>query len=488
MKIIKKMQENFLELSKRIPNTQELIKAAQDLQDKRNKDPNFIPSETFHHVSFTALGLKKFGKPLSPSKDVFDFKRKDDKDKKIIDPLIPIIKPDVDPENIVIAPDDPFSLGMKARATDLGDLGNNAPDKWVQPFRTGSIDGVIKVASDEAIDANETALALITELTENGISCLEIQKGSAIFNEEGKGIEHFGFRDGVSQPRFRGIDDFSDNRVFEVDEHNPKSFVLHDLKGNRSWANDGSFMVFRRLRQDVPAFWDFMESKRQELGLTTEALAAKFFGRWKSGAPLALFPDNDPQHPEKSDNNDFTYFDEVLGRQDPEVAKIEPGLRTPRFAHIRKVYPRKDGGALKKNTNEPDPETNDATNDTHRILRRGNPYGPLREGHSNKNLQGIPKDTIDGGLLFICFQRDLNQQFEFIQTKWTNNNQFPRGDPIPSDGHGVDAIMGKVPSARFDNLLQEDGTFKRIDGFNEWVTTTGEEYFFSPSLYALQNW
>src|SRR6478609_11771048 len=42
----------FRGLSKRIPNTLELIKAAQDLKDKRDKDPNFIPSETFLHVSF----------------------------------------------------------------------------------------------------------------------------------------------------------------------------------------------------------------------------------------------------------------------------------------------------------------------------------------------------------------------------------------------------------------------------------------------------
>jgi len=139
----------------------------------------------------------------------------------------------------------------------------------------------------------------------------------------------------------------------------------------------------------------------------------------------------------------------------------------------------------------PDPEKNDKANDTHRILRRGNPYGPLREGHSNKVMQGKPKDTIDRGLLFICFQRDLDQQFEFIQTNWANENKFPRGDPIAPDGHGVDAIIGKVSGERFGNLLQPDGTFKRIPstgGFNEWVTTTGGEYFFSPSLHALQNW
>ena len=34
-----------------------------------------------------------------------------------------------------------------------------------------------------------------------------LEKGSAITNEEGKQIEHFGFRDGVSHPLIKGIDD-----------------------------------------------------------------------------------------------------------------------------------------------------------------------------------------------------------------------------------------------------------------------------------------
>ena len=31
--------------------------------------------------------------------------------------------------------------------------------------------------------------------------------GSAIENEEGKQIEHFGFRDGISHPLVKGVDD-----------------------------------------------------------------------------------------------------------------------------------------------------------------------------------------------------------------------------------------------------------------------------------------
>jgi len=441
---------------------------------------------------------------LPPSKGVFGFEK--DEHGNLIDPVKPIIKKEdkdgkpIDPKHIVLDPDDPFVLGMQKRSDVLRDLGKNAVENWVEPFKSNNekgipIHGVIKIASDETEDVEKTTIEIINKATENGIIVLGLQKGTQIVNEEGKGIEHFGFRDGVSQPRFKFIDDFSDNRVFEVDEQPPKSFILFDLDGDLKWANDGSFMVFRRLRQDVKAFWKFMEDNANGLGLTTEALAAKFVGRWKSGAPLALFPTNDPQSPESSENNDFTYFDEVNENVSKDKQKIEPGLRAPRFAHIRKVYPRSDGFATDDNTltGNPLPETNDPVNDTHRILRRGSPYGPTREGHKNEEKE----KPIDRGLLFICFQRDLDQQFEFIQQNWANNPQFPRGNPIPPDGHGVDAIIGKVPGERFVNLLEkidDDGknpVFKRIkptEGFEEWVTTTGGEYFFSPSLPALQNW
>ena len=95
-----------------------------------------------------------------------------------------------------------------------------------------------------------------------GYNCLGLQIGDAILNKQGKQIEHFGFRDGVSQPLFEGIDDEEiDKRKIEEDIHDPKKFVLFGLKGNRAWANDGSFMVIRRLSQDFAGFWEFMNTK-----------------------------------------------------------------------------------------------------------------------------------------------------------------------------------------------------------------------------------
>jgi deferrochelatase/peroxidase EfeB len=60
-----------------------------------------------------------------------------------------------------------------------------------------------------------------------------------------------------------------------------------------TWALNGSFLVYRRLRQDVPAFNRFLSQKAAELakrpgfqGITGDALGALIVGRCKSGAPV----------------------------------------------------------------------------------------------------------------------------------------------------------------------------------------------------------
>ena len=96
--------------------------------------------------------------------------------------------------------------------------------------------------------------------------------------------------------------------------------------------------MYRRLRQDVSGFWNFVRKISKTVNLSPEQLASKFVGRWDSGAPLAKYPHNDPNSPESSDDNDFEYMEDNSGHPDDPR-----GLKTPRFSHIRKVYPRDDG-------------------------------------------------------------------------------------------------------------------------------------------------
>ena len=138
---------------------------------------------------------------------------------------------------------------------------------------------------------------------------MDFQIGDAILNKQGKQIEHFGFRDGVSQPLFEFIDkEEIDKRKIEKDIHDPKKLVFFGLGGNREWANDGSFMVIRRLSQDFAGFWEFMRETGPTFGLSMTGIAARFVGRWPTGAPLAKFQDGDPLLPEEFDDNDFKYL------------------------------------------------------------------------------------------------------------------------------------------------------------------------------------
>jgi Dyp-type peroxidase family len=491
----KEIRKWFCKFADRIPNTPQLIKASENLKEKMeiNRketkengryeppniwDPNYSPRETWVHVSFTYRFLKRLG--LSSPHPI---------DSSSTDQVIDKI--------------DPFEVGMKARKDRLGDIRSDDPSNiksnWIEPFKNGNIDGVFIIASDKQGDADIYSINLIDEITSIGIKCIGLEKGSAITNEEGKQIEHFGFVDGISQPLINKIDnDKIKERLINKEKFNANSFVLSNLKGDLEWANDGSFMVFRKLKQNVDAFWEFMNKKSKELNTSPESLAAKFIGRWKSGAPLLVFPNADPHTPSESDFNDFKYIKNELPDKDTKKLRRtydevknwhdEFGIRTPRFAHIRKVYPRDDG---KKG----DPEIDDKENDAHRILRRGIPYGPTREHNP----------FAERGLLFVCYQKDLRSQFEYIQRSFANDANFPKADPrfnestIIEKGHGIDAIIGSNRKEdkhgnpiEIVNLVQKEtgigmDSIIPITGFQKWIETRGGEYFFSPSLHALKN-
>ncbi|HDR8040795.1 hypothetical protein GH884_23690 [Bacillus thuringiensis] len=69
----------------------------------------------------------------------------------------------------------------------------------------------------------------------------------------------------------------------------------HRLYGLASsyWARNGSFLVFRRLQQDVATFNQFVENMAAEVGMNSDLLATKLIGRWKSGAPLIRVKEED---------------------------------------------------------------------------------------------------------------------------------------------------------------------------------------------------
>jgi deferrochelatase/peroxidase EfeB len=105
------------------------------------------------------------------------------------------------------------------------------------------------------------------------------------------------------------------------------------------------------------------------------------------------------------------------------------------------------------------------------MVRRGLPYGPPLAA-------GAAPDGVDRGLIFLCFQADLERQFEFVQSQWLRD-----GNALGL-GADKDVLVG-----------DHDGTGKMtINGappflvapLQRTVTVAGGEYFFVPGINGLR--
>jgi Dyp-type peroxidase family len=387
-----------------------------------------------------------------------------------------------------------FKQGMAARAAALGDIEDSAPATWRPPFGQ-TIHAMAIVAADNDSDLQAGTQRLQAKMAAHNVTQVGLEPGHTR-PDPNRGHEHFGFKDGISQPAIAGLTRSSkqtepiaagefligypdeDGNVSgtgnqpapqpDTPDYNPQAPAppAADLP---PWAKDGSFVVFRRLRQNVKGFNDFVASEGPSAGLDSERLAAKLVGRWKSGAPLERVPgtsaDTDPSAQDPSAADPSVLDDDKVNAFGFEADDAD-GLLTPRAAHIRKMNPR-----------NAQPPGQEVTN-RHRIARRGIPFGeefvPEEPAYPADPAQ-VPAEQ-DRGLLFACYQSSLARGFEFIQTQWSNAPDFPRS----GDGH--DPIISQNTAERSFNLPPSNPHVAMA----RWVQTTGGEYFFSPSLPAIR--
>ena len=212
--------------------------------------------------------------------------------------------------------------------------------------------------------------------------------------------------------------------------------------------------MLRQLEQNVAKFWRFIDGAARAAGgddgRGREWLAAKFLGRWPSGAPLVKASLADD--PQLAADNDFGF------------AADRDGLQCPVGAHIRRANPR-DGFAHN------DPQQSLRRSNRHRILRRGRPYG-------TRIADPLVDDGEARGLVFICLNSDIERQFEFVQQTWLNNTTFC------GLSNEVDPLVG---SASNDGIMTvpQDPVRLRVKGIERFVTTRGGA-FFLPGLRALR--
>ena len=390
-----------------------------------------------------------------------------------------------------------FREGMAARASRIGDVDQSAPTSWVGPFASRRLHGVLLLAAD-----TPDALEAFTRKQRRTMASAGIQvtfDQAGLTREDQPGHEHFGFRDGISQPGIRGFTeprnpDDADQGVPGQDLLWPGEFVLGhptqiaeehpdhpngvnpdpgpEARNGPSWTADGSYLVFRRLNQDVAGFRAFLSETARTQGLSAEQLGAKIVGRYPSGAPLEHTEDQpvgldttsgdpsvaDPALLDDTRINNFEFGDD------------QEGAVVPRAAHIRKTYPRDDAT----------PTGGESDTQTHRLLRRGIPFGSSydEDAPPTSPTGATPAFPDDRGLLFLAYQTSIERQFEFVQRDWVNNPD------APGAGAGHDLVLGQADATRTFSL--PGGKPDHITLLERFVTTSGGAYLFAPSISTLR--
>lgn len=354
------------------------------------------------------------------------------------------------------------------------------------------VHAMVLLAADDPAELAATERGVTSELARGGLAdVLAVERGINLRKQfypadgpDGVAVEHFGYVDGRSQPRFltRTVEreDRRSGRSF-WDSRAPLSIVLVPDVNGTPGTSFGSFIVYRKLEQNVREFRCAERKVAAELGMPLKLAGAMAVGRFKDGTPVVLqAADGTRPIP-----NDFNYDG------DPAAEKC------PLHAHIRKTNPRlesvKFGGPFAQSVEE---ELG------HRIARRGIPYGgPLSDSEKPEEL---PSRGV--GLLFFCYQSDIWEQFEFIQRFWANNPLFLEpglggaAKPNYPDATGVDAVIGQIIAGATDPLIPkppepppqwpkvwDKPTVPLKTDFAGFVTLKGGEYLFAPSKGFLES-
>ena len=345
----------------------------------------------------------------------------------------------------------------------LGDLGPDSPEHWEWGGpTTPTIGAVLMLYARDDLELARLLGEQSTALADAGVAIVRQLETSDL-----DGFEPFGFRDGISQPIVEGLSKSGPpgqtvkTGEFVLGYENEYGRLtdepLLELAGGI--GRNGTYLVFRQLRQDVRGFWQFLA------GVTPDdesmiRLAAKMVGRWPGGAPLALSPERDD--PDLAEENDFGYH-----------ATDRDGARCPIGSHVRRANPR--------DSLDPRPGTDRslAINRRHRILRRGREYGQPLPPNEALAAAG-PGEERERGLHFICLNANIARQFEFVQHTWANNPKFAG---LYDD---TDPLTG--PSQPFGGVftVQANGVRSRFTDVPRFIRVKGGAYFFLPGLRALR--
>lgn len=398
--------------------------------------------------------------------------------------------------------DSKFLNGMQK-----SDLNDPNPSQWDPPYcqlackdkeEAKEIHAMISIADDDDKFLGREVKKIVDELLsdeQGGLGeAIGFEHGQVKRDEAQEPLEHFGFRDGISNPMFLTIDEKKIHKYGGDTNWKPWAPLKMVLKNDPFVKNDetavGSYLVYRKLEQHVRKFESVVRNLAMDLRLDSsdetdlERVRALIVGRFKDGTPLSL----------KGTSYGGRYSDENYNNFNYSSGSGDNGTKCPFHAHIRKVNPR------------------DKDYQDRRIVRRGITYGERSRYREERGIDSLPDKGV--GLLFMCFQSNIAEQFELIQREMCNQSDFPQ------KGTGLDAVIGqpakvgcylcngdgKYPLGSEENcpncegagtvtgseppqnwpLEWGQGNYNFTGAMSNCVTFKGGEYFFAPSIAFLK--
>jgi deferrochelatase/peroxidase EfeB len=389
-----------------------------------------------------------------------------------------------------------FAEGAVQRAAGLGDVGHSAAEHWESAFQPNRAHMLLTLHSNTPGQLDNTRskleelfrkfhLDVLTEL--NGQQLPRPNEMST--DDSDPNTEtwvHFGYRDGLSRVKIPGVHGEHGSEFHAPGEFllgysndagfNPWLLPLADEKVRLFFSN-GSFGVFRKMKQDVHAFeaqvkiwarelaaaYPSSSSMGVELDLWKAIVKAKLCGRRPDGGQPGRLDPGDESSKECYERmtgaplrSRRSAFDAVIYKDDPDGID---GIICPYGAHTRRMNPR--GGAVAHKRSRP-------------LIRRGVPYGPAYQSRDDEHQRG---------LLGHFFCASIEGQFEHLLAQWAD--RVPLGSPDP--GTAKDPFIGQHddPNACFV-VPRPNGRPHVLTGFRPMVTTLGTLYAFYPSRRAMQ--
>jgi deferrochelatase/peroxidase EfeB/predicted acylesterase/phospholipase RssA len=271
--------------------------------------------------------------------------------------------------------------------------------------------------------------------------------------------EHFGFRDGISNP---GIVLDGEPEPRRRLQHRPGELLLghpNNLgfdpwkdsgsavpEATQRFLRNGSFGVLRKIEQKVKDFERYLEEQALRLQpgyplISVSYLKAKICGRWPDGQVLRPEHGFVPPGAAEPVDNDFDFT------ADPR------GEGCPFGAHIRRTNPRADTLAPAR---------------LRPLFRRGMPYGQAADA--------------ERGLMGLFFCASIEDQFETVMSEWVE--KMPMGPR--SLGNAKDPLIGEHDDAasRFQIPLPGRAPIE-LSGFAPFTRTRGMLYAWFPGREAL---